>query len=341
MAKTEAAIATVVEPGQDQFPSWEKSAWPPSEPLPVFKPLNDVEARALCDRVRESISQVRGLLLALYEGEGWRALGYQSWRECVVSEFEQSKSFCYRALAAARVERNFSQIGNIDASQIPEGHLLPLTDMEPDQQVEAYQLALQLGKDKDRVTIRDVKAAVKQLTGKGLALSNPDAHDEHYTPDWIWQAAARVMGGIDLDPASNSHTHPHVSEAKRHYTHEDNGLLWWWLGRIWLNPPYCKTEDSSLMLWMQALTASYDAGLLTEACVLVPAYTDTGWWEALMALGPVICAPKGRLTYVGNDSPARYPSAIAYIGENLSGFWHEFRPHGRIYQEIEPGLFGE
>jgi hypothetical protein len=334
-------VAVAVVEAEPQFPNWEKPAWPPKGDVTVYKPLDAKEARLLCDQIRESLTQVRAKLLALHEGEGWRALGYDNWRQCVISEFEQSKSFCYRALAAAKVERNFSQIGNFDASEIPESHLLPLTDLEPEQQVEAYQLALSLGSAADgRVTAKTVKAAVSQLT-KGYRLDNPEAHDEHYTPDWIWQAAARVMGSIDLDPASNSHEAPHVTGAKRHYTREDNGLTHWWPGRVWLNPPYCKDESSSLMSWMVALTESYEAGLLEQACILVPAYTDTGWWEVLMDLGPAVCQPRGRITYVGNDSPARFPSAIAYIGENLGGFWEEFRPYGRIYQEIEPGMFGE
>jgi phage N-6-adenine-methyltransferase len=333
------AVAAVVE--SDRFPNWEKSAWPPTQSLPVYKVLNDVEARDLCNRVRSNIKEVRGLLLALYEGEGWRALGYRSWRDCVVNEFEQSKSFCYRALAAARVERNFSQIGKIDASQIPESHLLPLTDMEPDQQVAAYELAIKLGQDKDRVTMRDVKAAVKQLTGKGVALSNPDAHDEHYTPDWIWQQAEKVMGGIDLDPASNSHEKPHVSTAKRVYTKADDGLSKDWSGNVWLNPPYCRGETTSLKDWIAALARHYQFRRIKQACLLLPAYTDTGWWHQLMELGPVVCFFRGRLRYFGNIEAARFPSALVYIGENLGGFWHEFRPHGRIYQEIEPGMFGE
>lgn len=342
----EQAITTVVE-SQDNFPTWEKPAWPPnvsgglqSPVATVLKPLRGDEARELCDRIRESIHFVRGALLALYEGEGWRALGYSSWRDCVVNEFEQSKSFCYRALLAARVERNFSQLGNFDATTIPESHLLPLTDLEPNAQLEAYRLALEWGQERGRTTTKDVKRAVAELN-KGYRLDNPDAHDEHYTPDWIWQAAQEVMGSIDLDPASNSHEKPHVTGAMRHYTKADNGLYQPWSGNVWLNPPYCKGEVSTIKSWIEAVTKYVQNGQVKQAILLVPSYTDTSWWNLLMDLGPVVCFFRGRLRYFGNSDAARFPSALIYIGENLGGFWYQFRPHGRIYQEIEPGMFGE
>jgi hypothetical protein len=64
------------------------------------------EARSLVERIRSHINDARLLVLELYEKEGWKALGYTSWRECVVAEFEQSKSTLYRTLDAALIEKN-------------------------------------------------------------------------------------------------------------------------------------------------------------------------------------------------------------------------------------------
>jgi hypothetical protein len=63
------------------------------------------DARSLLERIRAHINDARTLVLELYERKGWLALGYNSWRECVVAEFDQSKSHLYRLLDAARAER--------------------------------------------------------------------------------------------------------------------------------------------------------------------------------------------------------------------------------------------
>jgi hypothetical protein len=70
--------------------------------------------------------------------EGWRALGYDSWRACMVAEFEQGKSQLHRILDAAQVEKNLlSPIGDI-----PETHLREIASLEPEQQRKVYKEAV-------------------------------------------------------------------------------------------------------------------------------------------------------------------------------------------------------
>jgi len=49
------------------------------------------------------------------------------------------------------------------------------------------------------------------------------------------EAAKKVMGRIDLDPASSVEAQRNV-KAAGFRTPEDNGLSCGWRGRIWLNP---------------------------------------------------------------------------------------------------------
>jgi len=77
-------------------------------------------------------------LVALYEHEGWRALGYDSFRACLLSEFEHSVSYLYRQLATGLLEQRLP-IG--DGNK--ESHIRPLiTLLDKDEDiVSAHKLA--------------------------------------------------------------------------------------------------------------------------------------------------------------------------------------------------------
>src|SRR5262245_1177363 len=68
--------------------------------------MTEDEARECVARINGHMNSARAELLRLYEGRGWAALGYASWRECVNTEFEGSQRTLYYALQAAQIERN-------------------------------------------------------------------------------------------------------------------------------------------------------------------------------------------------------------------------------------------
>ncbi len=59
---------------------------------------------------------------------------------------------------------------------------------------------------------------------------------EHHTPPEIVEASRKVLGAIDLDPASCTLANTIVRAAKI-FTREDNGLGRSWWGNVFLNPP--------------------------------------------------------------------------------------------------------
>ena len=67
--------------------------------------MTEIEARAAVDRIKSSLEVIRADLADLYEREGWRALRYDSWRACIVAEFEMSERRAYQLLAAHAVDR--------------------------------------------------------------------------------------------------------------------------------------------------------------------------------------------------------------------------------------------
>ena len=151
---------------------------------------------------------------------------------------------------------------------------------------------------------------------------------EHYTPEHIWRAAARVLGRIELDPCSNDYLHPNVP-ADRVFTIADNGLARYWEGTVFMNPPYGRQIGD----WVAKLIHSHvEDWSVKEAIALLPARTDTQWWRMLRDYP--VCFIEGRLTFVGNDQPAPFPSAIFYMGNHLDLFAEEFGEYGDIWQRI-------
>jgi len=44
------------------------------------------EARECVDKINANLTNIRQLLLTLYERQGWDALGYRNWQECIKKE---------------------------------------------------------------------------------------------------------------------------------------------------------------------------------------------------------------------------------------------------------------
>lgn len=95
--------------------------------------MDGTTARVMVQRIHEHLdsadrhmSSARELIWSLKEYKGWKALGYKSWRQCVIAEFEQSATNIYRQLDAAVVELELSPNGG-QIGQINERVLRPLT----------------------------------------------------------------------------------------------------------------------------------------------------------------------------------------------------------------------
>lgn len=157
---------------------------------------------------------------------------------------------------------------------------------------------------------------------------------EHYTPAAFLELVVAVFGDIpDLDPCSNSHDAPNV-QARRHLTAADDGLAQPWAGRVFMNPPYGR----DILGWIDKLRGEWNAGHLVEAIALLPARTDTEWFERLTAGTDdlVLCFLCGRLTFIGNNDPAPFPSMAAYFGPHHDVFAHVFSQQGALM--IRPPL---
>jgi len=248
--------------------------------------------------------------------------------------------YARRQIRAAQTIENLKTepIGSVFPTT--ESQVRPLARLEPDEQVVAWREAVETSPN-GKVTAAHVERVVKKRAepsprpepGPGkLAVHFSSETPEHYTPKEVIDAVVACLGGIDLDPCADM---GHSVPAGAHFTIEDDGLKQVWAGRVYMNPPYGR----EIGLWVEKLAAEHERGNVTEAIALVPARVDTQWWDRLSDY--VVCMVIGRLTFVGNDDPAPFPSALFYLGSDIGKFHYNFRALGKIWQVIEPGMFGE
>lgn len=164
--------------------------------------------------------------------------------------------------------------------------------------------------------------------------------NEWYTPAEYVTAARMVMGGIDLDPASNALANQTV-QATRFYTQADDGFTQPWGDiqhplRLWLNPPYGKEgNESNAARWARRLITAYEAGQVAEAVLLVNASTGDGWFTPLKHFP--ICFPDARIRFYSPNGDASQPThsnALVYLGPHIARFVEVFSRFGAVMARL-------
>jgi hypothetical protein len=310
--------------------------------------MTEDEARACVSEIKSHMGSARALLMNLYDHRGWQALGYPSWRACVVAEFEQSQAYLYRQLQAAEIEQRISPIGEIGA--IPETHLRPLAALTPMEQPIAWQEVNE--RTNGKPTARVVEQVAREMLDQSAAIEGPEndvldppmepaqaedirkgrvnaglftsATPEWYTPSHVIDRVIALFGEIDLDPCSNAKGAAANVPAGAHWTAEDNGIAQPWHGNVYMNPPY----GDEISVWVARMVNAYEDGEIDGAIALLPARTDTAWFQPL--LDYPICFVRGRLKFSGAENSAPFPSAVVYLGSDPQLFDDCFRSLGRI-----------
>lgn len=178
---------------------------------------------------------------------------------------------------------------------------------------------------------KTINSAYKEITTGKAHVSNNSGNNHWYTPKKYTDSARKVMGGIDLDPASSEIANKTV-KAGSIFTEEDNGLEKKWNGRVWMNPPY---SQPLIKHFSEKLCAEYEVDNVKEAIVLVNNATETTWFQSMAEYSSAICFPDKRIKFIdidGNegDSPLQ-GQAIIYMGDNQDGFGLEFIQYGLVF----------
>ena len=140
------------------------------------------------------------------------------------------------------------------------------------------------------------------------------ASDRWWTPPDLL-AEIRAFFGDYYDPC------PARGEGER----IESGLWQSWAGqRVYCNPPYGRVIGRWIV---KAMTEPVE-----ELILLVPARTDTAWFQSLYE--HPICFLRGRLRFSAASSGAPFPSALIYRGSRTEEFRIAFEHRGPILRRV-------
>lgn len=287
----------------------------------------------------ETFVEVGAALAAIRDGRLYRA-EYGTFEEYCERRWNLSRIHAYRFIEAAAVNNNLLPMGNTPTMFLsnpatwPPGFKLPanerqarpLTSLEPEQQREAWQRAVDTAPN-GKITAAHVESVVEQFKAPPHVAYN-NGNNEWYTPPEYIGAALAVMGHIDLDPASTPEANGVVG-ADVFYTAQDDGLRFPWQGRVFMNPPYA---GELIPRFAAKMKQHVMAGDVTEAVILVNNATETGWFNELVDVASAVCFPKGRVKFWSPDRIAAplQGQAIIYIGKNTDIFADAFTKFGWV-----------
>jgi ParB-like chromosome segregation protein Spo0J len=159
-------------------------------------------------------------------------------------------------------------------------------------------------------------------------ISQNSGDNEWYTPIEYIESSRKVMGSIDLDPATSIKANK-IVKAKNIYTINENGLLNEWYGNIFLNPPY---SVDLINKFIDKLIEELKN--INQCILLVNNATDTIWFQKIVHFCSGICFPKGRIKFYKPNSNKCSPlqgQCFLYFGINIKQFYSEFSKIGRVF----------
>lgn len=293
--------------------------------------LHDLrELEGVVERGLETFLEVGTALREIRERELYRA-EYHSFEAYCRERWGFGRHYAYRQIRASTTVEALGDVASWQREdRLPrnEAQARPLGPLDPEDQVEAWRLALQLAGD-SHPTADVVREAVDRVSGNGDGSVHFSSEaDEWLTPPEILEPVVGVLGEIDLDPCSDGAPAPNVP-AGHHFTRSEDGLSREWFGRVFMNPPYGHVISD----WVERLIGEFEEGAVEEAVALTPARTDTAWFRKLRPYPR--CFLHGRLRFSGHENAAPFPSMTVYLGDRTGRFAECFGDLGDIYVAVE------
>ena len=298
------------------------------QPMTTPQRVRFAELEQTIENKLQAFYDVGNALNEIKESRLYRA-DHGTFEEYCKTKWGFARQHAYRLIASSKVLDNIEPTDE-QRENLRETHLRPLATLPVDEQKKAFLEAMESAPD-GQLTQKHVREVVQEKTGHTVRMKAERGPVEWYTPEHVIDAAAQVMGDIDLDPASNANAN-RIVNALNFYTKDDNGLEQPWVGRVWLNPPYDNVGP-----WVEKLIAEYEAGNVSEAVLLVNANTETRWFERLWNYS--ICFIRGRLKFWNPEKTtgvgAPHGNAAIYVGPHSGAerFAEEFKKLGTVFQD--------
>lgn len=312
------------------------------------------------ERGKQTFVEVGLALWEIREGRGYR-FEHGTFEDYCQERWGWGRNYANKLISASAVVGNLGTV--VPILPVSETQARPLTQLAPDQQREAWQKAVETAPN-GKVTAAHVEHVVDEfrlrvhgivrcgtcgnlydgekfttwcpycIRGdrssdeiKGAHVAHNTGESEWYTPVEYIAAARKVLGAIDLDPASCEIANATV-RATKFYSVEEDGLSKEWRGRVWMNPPYTASLVSQ---FAEKLAEGVEQGRVTAAIVLVNNATETKWFARLAQVASAFCFPTGRVRFLdpqGNPGAPLQGQAIIYVGKKPDTFIEQFKAFG-------------
>ena len=185
-----------------------------------------------------------------------------------------------------------------------------------------------------------IRAADESLSNSNTPhLGQGTSQEGWHTPEAEIELVHAVMGGIDLDPASNPDAQERVQAAK-FFTKEDDGLAQPWEGRVYVNPPYTGGEVDK---FADKLVSEFDSGNVSEAIWLSNNSADTEWFYRLTSVAAAVLFIQGRVKFWTREEDGTEKigaplqgQVLVYLGDDPTAFIRECKARdcGRGYLSV-------
>lgn len=129
----------------------------------------------------------------------------------------------------------------------------------------------------------------------------------HYSSDTdLWSTPWEFFRGLDREFRFALDVCAIRENAKcgRFFSPEEDGLAQQWSGVCFMNPPYGR----AIGRWVEKAFTESRRGALVVC--LLPARTDTGWWQDFVMRAAEIRLVRGRLKFGTAEHSAPFPSAV-------------------------------
>ena len=149
-----------------------------------------------------------------------------------------------------------------------------------------------------------------------------------YTPTPLAELALRMLGGIDLDPATDDSGLSPIS-AKHGFTEDDDGLSQPWCGRVWPFPPH----DGRRAAWVQKLLHEHRLGRVSSALLYTALDSRSPWFHHLAGIASICFLAGAMQATEASGKPmarSRHGAILAYLGEDQERFRAEVATLGTV-----------